>query len=164
MLIIRLQRTGRSNTPAYRIVLADKRRSAKGHFQEMLGHYLPAREPTVLEYNEERILEWVKKGAQVSDTVARMLTKKGVKGLEKFFVRYAHQKSKSEPEEQPAAPAAAAPVEAPKEEKKEEPAPAAEAPKEEQTPPAEAPKEEPAPAEAPPAPAAEGGDSEPKAE
>ncbi len=42
MLVVRLQRTGRKNLPAYRIVVAEKARPVKGKYLEIVGHYLPA--------------------------------------------------------------------------------------------------------------------------
>jgi len=124
MLTIRLQRTGRENTPTYRIVVTEHRNPAKGKFLEIVGHYLPARDPVMLEHNAERITHWVKQGAIPSDTVARILSKKGMKELEKFVQRYAKQKSKKEQpkEAAPQAPKAEAVLAAAAE------APAAEAP------------------------------------
>ncbi len=133
MLVIRLQRTGRENLPSYRIVVAEKARPVKGKFQEIVGHYLPARDPAVFEVKQDRVTHWVSKGATPSDTVARLLKRAGMKDMEKFIQRYAKQKSKKEQPEAPAAAPAAAP--APVAE-----APAAEAPKAEAA--AEAPKEE----------------------
>lgn len=51
MLVIRLQRTGRENMPTYRLVVAEKARPVKGKFMEIVGHYLPARDPVVIEAN-----------------------------------------------------------------------------------------------------------------
>lgn len=113
MLVIRLQRTGRKNTPAYRIVVAEKEAAVKGKSLEVVGHFLPTREPVTLEYKEERIRHWVKHGAHVSDTVARLLSKKGLAGLDRFFERYSHKRSRTEEPEAPAAPAAAAAATAP---------------------------------------------------
>lgn len=121
MLIIRLQRTGRRNTPSYRIVIAEKSNAVKGKTLENLGHYLPSQNPPVLECDTDRVMHWVKKGAGMSDTVARMLAKKGVKGLERFVVKYTKQKSKKESAETPAAPAPAAPAAAAKPEAPEAP-------------------------------------------
>jgi small subunit ribosomal protein S16 len=127
MLVIRLQRTGRENLPTYRLVVAEKARPVKGKFLEILGHYLPAQKDPVFEIESAKIEEWVKKGAIPSDTVARLLRKKGLKDMDKFIKRYPKRRSKSSPPEEaapaptpaPAAPAAEAP--APE-------APAAEAP------------------------------------
>lgn len=150
MLTIRLQRTGRKNQPTFRVVLTESRSPTKSGEQEILGHYLPQRNPAVLECNQERVAHWISKGAIPSDTLARLLSKAGMKGLDKFVVRYAKQKPKKEPppeapkppvaaapEEKPAEPEA--PAEAPKEEEK-APAPAAEEPKAEEKPAEEAEK------------------------
>lgn len=112
MLVIRLQRTGRENLPTYRMVVAEKSQPVKGGFLENLGHYLPAAEPPVVEVNVERIEHWVSKGACPSDTVARILKRKGLKGMDAFIKRYTKQRSKSaQPEEAAAqAPVAAAPA------------------------------------------------------
>ncbi len=112
MLVIRLQRTGRENLPTYRIVVAEKRKPVKGKFLEIIGHYLPARDPKVLEVNGKRAEEWIKKGAVPSDTVARLLKKQGLKDMDKYILRYTKQRPKGEepPAEAGAAPAAAAPA------------------------------------------------------
>ena len=152
MLRIRLQRTGNKNNPTYRIVVADKRNAAKGKFNEIIGHYLPTRDPSVFECDTERAAHWMALGAVPTDTMARLLSNSGVKGLEKYIEKYAKKKKKNPSEEEIAAaapapePAPEAPAEAPAEEVKEE-APAAEenkeeAPAEEEKPAEEAPKED----------------------
>ncbi len=108
MLRIRLQRTGRSNTPTYRLVVADKDNPIKGKFLEVVGHYLPAREAPVVQLVQERITHWIGKGALPTDTVARLLKKNGMKDMEKYMARYKHQKSKKAPTEEQAAAAAPA--------------------------------------------------------
>lgn len=107
MLVIRLQRTGRENLPTYRIVLAEKARPVKGKFLEILGHFLPAQNPPVLKFDQERIAHWVKLGARPSDTLARILRNAGVKGMDPFIERYAKRKSKSAEEAVPEAAKAA---------------------------------------------------------
>ncbi|MDD4627934.1 MAG: 30S ribosomal protein S16 [Candidatus Peribacteraceae bacterium] len=116
MLVIRLQRTGRSKLPAYRLVLAEKARPVKGKFLEILGHSLPARDSAVFECNQERILHWIKSGAIPSNTAARLLRKAGMKDMEKFIETYTKKKSKKAPPEGEVAAAAPAPAaaEAPK--------------------------------------------------
>lgn len=151
MLTIRLQRTGRANLPTYRVVVVEHSKPASSSFLEILGHYLPKRDPHVFEVNNERISHWISKGARPSDTVARLLQKAGVDGMEKFIEKYTKKRSKSAPPEEEAAPEAPVAEAAPTEETPAtEPAPAAEEPKEEEKP-AEAPaptpeesKEEPA--------------------
>jgi len=110
MLVIRLQRTGRENLATYRLVVAEKRKPVKGKFMEILGHYLPTRKPSVFEHNDERISEWIKKGAIPSNTVARLLKKEGMKDMDKFIQTYAKQRSKKAPPEAPPSPAAASPA------------------------------------------------------
>lgn len=95
VLILRLQRTGRSRVPTYRIVLAEKSWAAKGRFKEILGHYLRDRHPPVFQVKEERIRYWVQHGAIPSGTLARALQKSGIIGMEKFFVRYTKKAPKS---------------------------------------------------------------------
>jgi len=107
MLRIRLQRTGRSNTPTYRLVVADKDSPIKGKFLEVVGHYLPARENPTLEVVQDRVTHWIQKGALPTDTVARLLKKKGMSDMEKYMSRYTHQKNKKAPAEEVAAPVAA---------------------------------------------------------
>lgn len=110
MLVIRLQRTGRENLATYRIVVASKHRAVKGKFLEILGHYLPQRQNPVLKFEEERILEWVKKGAQPSNTLARLLKRAGMKGMDSFITPYAKRKPKGEAAEAASAAPAPAPV------------------------------------------------------
>lgn len=105
MLVIRLQRTGRKNMPAYRIVLSEKAKHARKGMQEILGHYLPKGEKPHFECDQARAAHWIKLGAVPSDTVARLLAKAGMKDLEKYVSRYTKKKSKSAPAEE--APAAA---------------------------------------------------------
>ena len=107
MLVIRLQRTGRENLPTYRLVVAEKARPVKGKFLEIVGHYLPVRDPVVFEHADESIKKWIAKGATPSDTVARLLRKAGMDGMDKFVRTYAKRKSKKEAAAAPAAPAAA---------------------------------------------------------
>lgn len=114
MLTIRLQRTGRKNLVTYRIVAAEHARPVKGKFIEILGNYMPQQKGSPLKVDAKKVEALVAKGAVVSDTLARLFKKDGMKGMEKFIRRYTKQRSKSAPAEEPAAPAAApVPAEAP---------------------------------------------------
>ena len=74
MLIIRLQRVGRTNDPSFRVIVTDSKNSAKtGRFLEIVGNY-DARQGKP-QFKAERIQEWIKNGAQVSDTVRNLLVK-----------------------------------------------------------------------------------------
>ena len=118
MLVIRLQRTGRENTPTFRITVSEKTQSAKKGAHEILGHYLPALKAPVFEVKQDRVTYWISKGAQPSNTLARLLKNAGMKNMEKYMVKYAKQKKKGEEAAPAAAPiATAAPA---KEEKKPE--------------------------------------------
>lgn len=110
MLVIRLQRTGRKNLATYRIIVAEKANAAKGKFHEILGHYLPSQKEAVFKVENERVEHWVKNGAIPSDTMARLLKKNGLKGMEKFIESYSKKRSKKAPAEVPAAPTPAAPA------------------------------------------------------
>jgi len=72
MLKIRLQRIGRKNDPAFRVVLTDSKNSTKsGKFKEILGSY-NVKKGEVL-FKQDRIIYWMSKGAQVSDTIHNFL-------------------------------------------------------------------------------------------
>ncbi len=72
MLKIRLQRIGRKNDPAFRVVLTDSKNSTKsGRFLEIVGTYNPKAGET--KFDTDRIKHWMGKGAQVSDTVHNFL-------------------------------------------------------------------------------------------
>lgn len=126
MLKIRLSRTGKTRQPSYRLVVAPKSAGVKRKFVEILGHYLPAREPEILEFKKERIEYWISKGAQPSDRVAVLLKNKGLANMDKFILPgNRKRKKKGEEEKAPSAPKAATAV---------APAPKAEAPKSETQP------------------------------
>ena len=72
MLMIRLQRIGRKNDSAFRVLLTDSKNSAKsGKFKEILGSYNLKKGEVV--FNQERVLYWISQGAQVSDTIHNFL-------------------------------------------------------------------------------------------
>ena len=70
---IRLARHGAKKAPFYRVVVADSRCPRDGRFIDMVGRYNPCVEPAFLELDMEKIEEWMGKGAQPSDTVARLI-------------------------------------------------------------------------------------------
>ena len=76
MLKIRLQRIGRKNDPAFRVVLTDSKNSTKsGKFLEILGTYNPKAKEASMEtkFNTDRIKHWLSKGAKLSDTMHNFL-------------------------------------------------------------------------------------------
>lgn len=75
---LRLARAGRHKRPFYRVVAADSRKPRDGRYLEVLGTYDPLRNPAVAELKSERVLAWLKQGAQPSVTVRTVLKRAGV--------------------------------------------------------------------------------------
>lgn len=75
---IRLQRKGRKQAPFYHIVIADARAPRDGRFIEKIGTYNPLTIPATIELNSEKAYQWLKNGAQPTDTVRSILRFKGV--------------------------------------------------------------------------------------
>jgi small subunit ribosomal protein S16 len=75
---IRLTRVGARNNPNWRVVAADGRSPRDGKFLEVLGHYNPQTDPSTIEIDEERVRNWLGKGAQPSASVKRLLKAKGI--------------------------------------------------------------------------------------
>jgi len=76
--MIRLARIGARKQPYYRVVVIDKERARNGRSVEVVGLYNPRTSPATLDLKRERIDYWVSKGAQLSDTVSRLLAKSPV--------------------------------------------------------------------------------------
>ncbi|HMA63174.1 MAG TPA: 30S ribosomal protein S16 [bacterium] len=75
---IRLKRKGRRKQSHFRIVVVDKRRPRDGSVIEDIGYYNPLTEPAEIKIDHEKALEWLKKGAQPSDTVHNIMQKEGI--------------------------------------------------------------------------------------
>ncbi len=115
MLTIRLSRQGRKNTPHFRLVVQEKTVSPKsGKYVAIIGHYDPTEADNKLTFEQDKLEIYLKNGATPSDTVARLLLKAGVKGLEKFVAKYTKQKARKAEEKKEEAPAAAPAKEADK--------------------------------------------------
>jgi small subunit ribosomal protein S16 len=78
MLKIRLRRTGAKKQPSYRLVVAESTAPRDGTFLENLGHYNPLTNPRTFVVKEDRVREWLKRGAQPTDRVTRLLTAEGI--------------------------------------------------------------------------------------
>ena len=74
---IRLRRMGAKKAPFYRIVVADSRYPRDGRFIEEIGYYDPMKQPAEIKVNNEKAVEWMKNGAQPTDTVRILLKKSG---------------------------------------------------------------------------------------
>jgi small subunit ribosomal protein S16 len=75
---LRLKRIGKRHYPVYKIVAADARSPRDGRFIEAVGTYNPNTEPVDVNFKEERVLYWLKVGAQPTDTVRSILKDKGL--------------------------------------------------------------------------------------
>ncbi|NEZ46061.1 30S ribosomal protein S16 [Clostridium niameyense] len=75
---IRLRRMGAKKAPFYRVVVADSRSPRDGRFIEEIGYYNPISEPVEIKFNEEKVAQWIKNGAQPTDTVKKLLGRAGI--------------------------------------------------------------------------------------
>ena len=75
---LRLVRMGKKKQPTYRVVAADSRAPRNGRFIEIVGTYEPRADPSVVRVDNERALDWLRKGAQPTDRVQRILKESGV--------------------------------------------------------------------------------------
>jgi small subunit ribosomal protein S16 len=75
---IRLMRMGKKKQPTYRVVVADGRSPRDGRFIEIIGKYGPREDPTLIDINGDKALGWLRKGAQPTEQVQRLLTRSGV--------------------------------------------------------------------------------------
>ena len=69
---------GRHKRPFYRVVAADSRARRDGRCLEVVGTYDPLKEPAQAELKTDRILDWLKKGAQPTETVRTLLRRSGI--------------------------------------------------------------------------------------
>ena len=70
---LRLMRMGKTKQPTYRVVAADSRAPRNGRFIEILGSYDPRQEPSVVRIDVAKAEEWIAKGAQPTERVAKLL-------------------------------------------------------------------------------------------
>lgn len=70
---MRLARVGGKKNPHYRVVVADARAPRDGRFIDIVGRYNPQTDPSTVEINKEKALEWLGKGAQPTDQVKKLL-------------------------------------------------------------------------------------------
>ncbi len=78
MVKIRLRRMGAKKAPFYRIVVADSRSPRDGRFIEEIGTYNPMLEPSEFKVDADKVREWMKNGAQPTETVKALLKKEGI--------------------------------------------------------------------------------------
>jgi small subunit ribosomal protein S16 len=75
---MRLVRFGGKKTPFYRIVVSDRRSSRDGGFIEQVGTYNPMKDPVEIRFKEEKAIQWLRKGAQPTQTVRQLLIQSGI--------------------------------------------------------------------------------------
>jgi len=75
---MRLTRVGSKKNPIYREFVADSRSPRDGRFIDIVGRYNPQPDPSIIEFDEEKVKDWLGKGAQPSDAVAKLLKAKNL--------------------------------------------------------------------------------------
>lgn len=75
---IRMTRMGAKKKPFYRLVVADSRAPRDGKYIDLIGYYNPVVEPVVIKIDTEKAQQWLKNGAQPTDTVKALFKKHGV--------------------------------------------------------------------------------------
>jgi len=78
MVKIRLKRVGAKKAPFYKVVIADSRSPRNGRCIEEIGTYNPMVEPSEIKIDAAKIEEWIKKGAQPTDTIKSLLKRAGI--------------------------------------------------------------------------------------
>ena len=85
MVRIRLSRVGGKGQPSYRVIAIDRESPRDGRALEILGSYNPRTQPSTLKVKEDRVYDWMSKGAQPSESVAQLFQ---TSGLMKRFARF----------------------------------------------------------------------------
>jgi small subunit ribosomal protein S16 len=75
---MRLARIGSKKNPIYRVVVADSRSPRDGRFIEIVGRYNPQTDPSLIELDEVKVKDWLAKGVQPSDPVAKLIKAAGI--------------------------------------------------------------------------------------
>jgi small subunit ribosomal protein S16 len=76
---LRLRRIGGRKNPIWRVVVADQRSKRDGRVIETVGHYNAQTNPSTIVLNEEKIRDWLERGAQPSETVKKLLQIQGIR-------------------------------------------------------------------------------------
>jgi len=74
---LRLMRMGKKKQPVYRVVVMDQRAPRDGRYIEQIGRYDARQDPSLIEIDNERAVDWLSKGAQPSETVEKLLNISG---------------------------------------------------------------------------------------
>ena len=73
---MRLTRVGSKKNPIYRVVVADSRSPRDGKFLDIVGQYNPQPNPSLIEFDEDKVKDWLSRGAKPSEAVGRLLKAK----------------------------------------------------------------------------------------
>ena len=133
---IRLTRMGKKKQPSYRVVVVDSRKPRDGAYIEQIGRYDPRQDPSLIEIDNERALDWLQKGAQPTERAKKLLEISGA------WTRFAIDRGEIHTVGSTSAPAPEPAPEPDPEPEAEEPAPEPKAAAEEQDTPAEAAEKE----------------------
>ncbi len=87
---MRLMRIGKTKQPVYRVVVMDGRRPRDGRYIEQIGRYDPRPDPSLVEIDNERAVDWLGKGAQPTETVRKLLEISGAFGRHAVAVGKVH--------------------------------------------------------------------------
>jgi small subunit ribosomal protein S16 len=77
---MRLARVGSKKNPIYRVVVADSRSPRDGRFIEIVGRYNPQHNPSLIEFDEGKVKDWLSKGAKPTESVSRLLKTQNLLG------------------------------------------------------------------------------------
>jgi small subunit ribosomal protein S16 len=75
---MRLTRVGSKKNPIYRVIVADSRSPRDGRFIEIIGRYNPQTDPSTIDLDEAKVMDWLAKGAQPSDPVRKLIKAAGI--------------------------------------------------------------------------------------
>lgn len=78
MVKLRLTRMGKTHAPFYRIVAIDSRKARDGQYIDQIGIYDPTVQPALVKIDADKAKDWIKKGAQPTDTVRSLLKQNGI--------------------------------------------------------------------------------------
>jgi small subunit ribosomal protein S16 len=106
---MRLMRMGKTKQPVYRVVVMDSRRPRDSRYIEQIGRYDPRSEPSVVEIDKDRAQDWIRKGAQPTDSVRKLLVIAGAMSRLDVASGRVHTVEKGKPAAKPAAAPAAPP-------------------------------------------------------
>src|SRR5690606_4617396 len=100
---MRLMRMGKTKSPHYRVVVMDGRAPRDGRYIDLIGRYDPRQDPSLIEIDSEKAVEWLRKGAQPTEAVSKILDAAGALTQLKVKAGKIHTFGAAGPEEAPAA-------------------------------------------------------------